>query len=152
MGRPKGSTNKVVADKPVAVAEPEVVETKLKVEPDGSVDLGDVDIRNVAVQSRKRVSLTNPDFDPFTKFKTDPSMYYRAINVKPHNVRKREAEGYKTIPGSEYGDLVLAKLPKEVRVEREDYIKEKTKGQTRAAVERFKEDSAKSGVKAYEEK
>lgn len=147
MGRPKGSTNKV------AVVEPEVVvKPELKVEPDGSVDLGDVDIRNVAVQSRKRVSLSNPDFDPFNKFKTEKGMYYRAINTKPHNVRKREAEGYKTIPGSEYGDLILAKLPKDVRVEREDYIKEKTKGQTRAAVEKFKEDSAKSGVKAYEEK
>ena len=148
MGRPKGSTNKVVA-----VAEPEVVETpELKVETDGSVDLGDVDIRNVAVQSRKRVSLTNPDFDPFTKFKTEKGMYYRAINMKPHNVRKREAEGYKTIPGSEYGDLILAKLPKDIRVEREDYVKEKTMSQTRAAVEKFKEDSAKSGIKAYEEK
>jgi len=149
MGRPKGSTNK----KPAIVEPQEIKEPTAPVPlPDGSVDLGDIDIRTISSKSRKRVSLTNPDFDPFTKFKTEKGMYYRAINVRPHNVRKREAEGYKTIPGSEYGDLILAKLPKDIREEREDYVKEKTKNQTRAAVEQFKESAEKSGIKSYEEK
>jgi hypothetical protein len=152
MGRPKGSMNKkaVPVMETTEVKEVKVAETAATT--DNSVDLGDIDIRNISTQSRKRVSLTNPDFDPFTKFKTEPDMYYRAINTRAHNLRKREAEGYKTIPGSEYGDLILAKLPKEIRVEREDYIKEKTKNQTRAAVEQFKETAGKSGVESYEEK
>ena len=149
MGRPKGSTNK----KKVESVEPVTTqETKKPETTDNLVDLGDIDIRAISTRSNKRVSLGHPDFDPFTKFKTEKNMYYRAINTRAHNLRKREAEGYKTIPGSEYGDLILAKLPKDVRTEREDYIKEKTINQTRAAVEQFKESAEKSGVKAYEEK
>ena len=156
MGRPKGSTNKKPAIA-TEIKEPVIVEKQPEVKAetptkDNSVDLGDIDIRTISAQSRKRVSLTNPDFDPFTKFKTEKGMYYRAINTRAHNLRKREAEGYKTIPGSEYGDLILAKLPKDIREEREGYVKEKTINQTRAAVEQFKETAEKSGVKSYEEK
>ena len=79
------------------------------------------------------------------------AFYYRAVNTRPHLLRKREAEGYQTIPGTEYGDLVLAKLPKDVRKEREDYAKEKTIRQTKAAVEQFKAEAEKSGMKPYEE-
>jgi len=155
MGRPKGSTNKKTVATVPEIAIPEVKEpakTETHTTMDNSVDLGDIDIRTISAKPQRRVSLTNAEFDPFTKHKTDPSMYYRAINVRPHNLRKREAEGYKTIPGSEYGDLILAKLPKDVRKEREDYIKEKTKNQTRAAVDSFKESAGKSGVETYEEK
>jgi hypothetical protein len=160
MGRPKGSTNK--KKEPVIENKIEVdlksnesiseVAKELDKKSSEGVDLGDIDIRAISTQSRKRVSLSNPEFDPFTKFKTEKGMYYRAINTRPHNLRKREAEGYKTIPGSEYGDLVLAKLPKEIRTEREGYIKEKTLNQTRAAVDQFKESAEKSGIKTYEEK
>ena len=110
------------------------------------------DIREISVQSRAKVSLADPNYDPFKKFKTEKGMYYRALNTRPHNLRKREAEGYKTIPGSEYGDLVLAKMPMDVREAREGVTQEKTSNQKRAAVEQFKEDASRSGVKSYEDK
>lgn len=138
-GRPK---------KVVATASPAVIP-----QPDGSVELPVEDIRNITTTSRKRVSLANPEFDPFKKHKTEPNKFhYRALNTRAHNIRKREAEGYQTIPGSEYGDLILGKLPKEIRKEREDYIKEKTEAQKQASVERFREEAERGGVESYEEK
>jgi len=119
---------------------------------DGAVDLGIEDIRNISVTSRKRVSLANPEFDPFKKFKTDPKMYYRALNNRAHNITKREAEGYKLIPEAKFGDLVLGCMPKEDRAERETYVKDKTKNQTNAAVDQFKEEASRGGVETYEEK
>lgn len=117
-----------------------------------AVELPIDDIRQISVASRRRVSLASPDYDPFKKFKKDENkFYYRAVNTRPHLLRKREAEGYQTIPGSEYGDLVLAKLPKEVRKEREDYVKERTKNQTNAAVEQFKAEADVAGMKPFEE-
>jgi hypothetical protein len=62
----------------------------------------------------KEPSLGDANFDPFAKFKVDEhKYYYRALNVRPQNLRVREAQGFKTIPESEYGDLVLGRLPKE---------------------------------------
>ncbi|HEY6019930.1 MAG TPA: hypothetical protein VIY48_08505 [Candidatus Paceibacterota bacterium] len=108
-------------------------------------------IQNISVTSMKRVSLANPEFDPFKKYKTDPKMYYRALNNRSHNITKREAEGYKLIPEAKYGDLVLGCMPKEIRQQREAYVKEKTQNQTTAAVERFKEEAERGGVETYEE-
>lgn len=127
----------------------EVVETA---NVEGAVDLGIEDIRNISVTSRKRVSLADPKFDPFTKFKTDPNMYYRALNNRATNITKREAEGYKLIPEAKYGDLVLGCMPKDIRSEREAYVKEKTEKQKEASVNQFKETANKEGFESYEEK
>jgi hypothetical protein len=119
---------------------------------EGAVDLGIEDIRNISVTSRKRVSLATPEFDPFKQYKKDPKMYYRALNNRPMNISKREAEGYKLIPEAKFGDLVLGCMPKENRAERETYVKEKTQKQKKAAVEQFKEEASRGGVETYEEK
>ncbi len=127
--------------------EPVTTETK------GSmVELPIDDIREISVTSRKRGTLANPEFDPFTKYKTDPNMYYRALNNRASNITKREAEGYKVIPEAKYGDLVLGCMPKEIRKERETYVAEKTLQQKKATSEQFKEDAAKGGLKTFEEK
>lgn len=143
MGWPKGKKRE----------KKEEIETASVNDPvDGSVDLGIEDIRNISVTSRKRVSLSKPEFDPFKKYKTDPKMYYRALNNRPLNITKREAEGYKLIPEAKFGDLILGCMPKEDRKEREAYVDEKTKNQTTAAVEQFKEEASRGGVETYEEK
>lgn len=137
--------------KPVEAVEAKAVETE-EVKRGTEVELPIDDIREITVTSRRRVSLADPQYDPFKEHKKDENkFYYRAVNTRPHLLRKREAEGYQTIPGTEYGDLVLAKLPKDVRKEREDYAKEKTIRQTKAAVEQFKAEAEKSGMKPYEE-
>lgn len=133
--------------KPGRKAQPVVVEGK------GSmVELPIDDIREITVSSRKKVSLANPDFDPFTKYKKDPNMYYRALNNRSHNITKREAEGYKIIPEAKYGDLVLGCMPKENRAERVAKVEEKTAQQKAAAVDQFKEDAARGGVETIDEK
>lgn len=132
--------------KPGRKAKPVVVEGK------GSmVELPIDDIREITVSSRKKVSLANPDFDPFAKYKKDPKMYYRALNNRAHNLTKREAEGYKIIPEAKFGDLVLGCMPKENRAERVAKVEEKTKQQKAAAVDQFKEDAARGGVETIEE-
>lgn len=123
-----------------------------EIEKNPPFDTGVDDIRNISVTSRKRVSLANPEFDPFTKFKTDPNMYYRALNNRATNITKREAEGYKLIPEAKYGDLILGCMPKDNRAEREAYVKEKTEKQKQASVEQFKEAAHQGGIKSYEEK
>lgn len=108
---------------------------------------------NITVEPRRRPSLADPQFDPFNKYKKEEDkFYYRAINTRPHLLRKREAEGYQPIKGSEYGDLVLARIPKEDREAREKYLKDKAKSQLRSARESFHEQAARHGVKTYEER
>lgn len=153
MGRPR----KVIAEQVPGLSEQdkaalESAATGLVHEDDGSVTIPGGDIKQVYARPAARVSLANPQFDPFAKHKTDEKrFYYRAINTRPHNLRKREAEGYETIKGSEYGDLVLAKMPKDLRQERVEYVQEKTVQQHRATAEQFKEDAAKNGVKTFKE-
>lgn len=151
-GRPKKAVEAIVE-----AVKTEVKETPKPTEPDARMDNAfelpeGVDVNNISVTSMKRVSLSDPNFDPFTKFKTDPKMYYRAINNRSHNVTKREAEGYKLIPEAKYGDLVLGCMPKELRASKEAHVREKTANQTQATSERFKEEADRSGIKTYEEK
>ena len=100
----------------------------------------------------KEPTLTNEQFDPFTKFKTEEDKYtYRALNSRPQNMRVRQAEGWETIEGSEYGDLILGKLPlqeHERRIQKEEM---KTKARTHAAVDQFRSEADKLGVKTFEE-
>ncbi|HEY6022306.1 MAG TPA: hypothetical protein VIY48_21350 [Candidatus Paceibacterota bacterium] len=118
-----------------------------------AVELPIDDIRQISVTSRRRVSMAKPEFDPFNKYKTDEKRFhYRALNKRPHLLNKREAEGYQTIPGSEYGDLILGKIPKEDYKERVAYKEERTKRQTKAAVEQFKAEAERAGMKPYEER
>ena len=97
-------------------------------------------------------SLTNDQFDPFKPFKTDEEHYsYRALNIRPQNMRTRLAEGWETIPESEYGDLILAKIPKgelDRRITKEEM---KTKQRSHAAVDQFKVEAEKMGVKTFED-
>lgn len=70
---------------------------------------------NISASPVLEPSLANAETDPFAKHKKDPKKFhYRALNTKSHNIRKKEAGGYQTIGGSEFGDLVLAKIPKEL--------------------------------------
>jgi len=99
----------------------------------------------------KEPTLANEQFDPFDKFKTGPDKYhYRALNIRPQNMRVRMAEGYETIEGSEYGDLILGKIPLEVHKTRIEKEEMKTKQRTTAAVDKFKEEAAAAGVKTFE--
>jgi len=107
---------------------------------------------NITVRPVKEPSLTEERFDPFTPFKTEPEKYsYRALNIRPQNMRTRIAEGWETIPGSEYGDLILGKLPKRELERREKKEEKKIFDRTHAAADRFKQDAAEMGVKTFEE-
>lgn len=160
MGWPKGVPRKpkvAQAATPVPVRESD--ETKaIPDEPlvnDGVVvsEKNSVDEISVAVYPGRMPSLANRESDPFTKFKTDEKHFaYRAINTRPHLRRQREAEGWTTIPGSEYGDLILAKMPIEHREAMRKEQQDMTKRQSQAATERFKEEAARSGVKTFDEK
>ena len=106
----------------------------------------------ITVERVLRPSLTNKKADPFGKYKTEPDkFYYRALNTKATNMRIREAQGYQPIGGSEFGDLVLAKLPKEQREMREQELRDKNKAQLEAVKEQFKEEGRKHGVEVYED-
>lgn len=109
-------------------------------------------IQTVGVATRKKINLTNAKFDPFTKFKTDEKrFYYRALNTKPENLSIREAEGFQLIPEAKFGDLVLAKMPRDMHEEATAETREKTERQTEAAVTQFKETAASHGVETFEE-
>jgi hypothetical protein len=104
----------------------------------------------VTVDRVSRPTLANERFDPFNKFKTEPDKFhYRAINTRAHQLRRREAEGYQTIAGSEFGDLVLAKIPKEIKEQRAQAVIEKSDMQKEAGTARFKEDAERAGVETY---
>lgn len=124
---------------------------KIKTSPDGhSLEIPDNAV--IEVHDCGVVNLTSPEFDPFGKFKTDEERYhYRALNVRPQNLRERIAQGYETIPGSEFGDLILGQIPKEVHQRQVAHEEARTKAQQRSAVERFKADAAKLNVKTFEE-
>lgn len=110
-------------------------------------------LQRVSAAPRKKMNLTNPKFDPFTKFKTDEKrFYYRALNTKPDNLSVREAEGFELIPEAKFGDLILGKLPRDVHEDMAADTQEKTERQTEAAVNQFKEDAARHGVETFEEK
>lgn len=150
-GTPKKKPGRKPKDITAPKAEPVV---KTEGERKGTaVELPIEDIRQISVTSRRRVSMAKPEFDPFNKFKTDEAhFHYRALNKRPAMLNKREAEGYQTIPGSEYGDLILGRIPKEDYKERVTYKEERTKKQSKAAVEQFKDEAARAGMKPYEEK
>ena len=103
-------------------------------------------------EPRGKPSLTSDQFDPFKPYKTDEEKYsYRALNIRPQNMRTRLAEGWETVPDSEYGDLILARLPKEELDRRIEKEETKTKKRTNAAVDQFKIEAEKMGVKTFEE-
>lgn len=100
----------------------------------------------------KEPTIASKQFDPFEPFKKDPEEYhYRALNIQPRNMRERKAQGYEMIPDTEFGDLVLGRIPKaehERRIAKEESL---GKRQTKAAAEQFKEQADKYGVKTFEE-
>ncbi len=119
---------------------------------DGSTPLHMPDDTKIEVHDVKSPSLAGGQFDPFDQFKTEPDKYYyRALNTRPQNMRVRQAEGYETIKGSEYGDLILGKLPLEEHNRRIAKEAVKIKRQETAAKERFKSEANDLGVKTFEE-
>jgi hypothetical protein len=90
----------------------------------------------ITVDRVRRPTLADKRFDPFEKFKTEPDKFhYRALNSKAHNISKKEAQGYETIGGSQFGDLVLGRIPKDIRQANERYALEKDPKQRAAARE-----------------
>lgn len=118
---------------------------------DGSVPLNMPDDTKIEVSPVKTPSLVDGKFDPFSQYKTEPDeYYYRAINIRPQNMRERKAQGYEVISGAEYGDLVLARLPLHEHERRIVKEQNKIKQQEDAAKERFKSEAAELGVKTFE--
>jgi hypothetical protein len=99
-------------------------------------------------------SLATPEADPFAPFKVDTEHYhYRALNVRSHNIRVRKAEGYEIVPNApEFGDLVLGRLRKDVHEARANIKSTKIKNQRSAAVDTFRAEADRHGVKTFEEK
>jgi hypothetical protein len=109
-------------------------------------------LQTVSAAPRKKVNLIDARSDPFSKFKTDEKrFYYRALNTKPDNLSVREAEGFQVMPEAKFGDLVLAKLPREAHEEQAEEVRDKTFRQTDAAVNQFKEEAARHGVETFDE-
>jgi hypothetical protein len=64
-------------------------------------------------------TLANTMFDPFEKYKTDQNRYhYRALQVNPQNLSRKQAAGYEIVRDEEkgesvqFGDLVLGRMDK----------------------------------------
>ena len=100
----------------------------------------------------KEPSLGDPNYDPFKQFKTEEDKYYyRALNVRPHNLRMREAQGFKTIPGTEYGDLVLGKMPRHIKESLDAKERKKATEMLAAPKNEFKQKAEDAGLKTFEE-
>jgi hypothetical protein len=97
-------------------------------------------------------SLASPQFDPFTKFKTEPEkFYYRGLNVNPKKLQKRKFEGYEIVSSeATYGDLVLGKLPLAMKEAKDRAKLQKTRDQQKAVNEGFHEAAERAGVKSFE--
>lgn len=108
----------------------------------------------ISVVSVREPSLANPETDPFSKFKKNPEKFhYRALNIKTHNLRTKEASGYQTVSGSEFGDLVLARIPKEIYEARQKKREKKSEDRGKAIKDSFQDQTnryAKHGLKAEE--
>lgn len=143
-GRPRKPTPEEIAEK-IAKEETPEKETKRFEFPDNA--------RIEVLGPVKLPSLADPAFDPFNEHKTEPKKFhYRALNTRPHMLRKREAQGYQIVPGApEYGDLVLARIPKEIKDAREKAKEKKMKSMSRSVKERFVEEAERSGVKTFKE-
>jgi hypothetical protein len=134
---------------PKGVSKKEYAESKSRTDGGFAIPEG----ASISVERRAKPSLADKRFDPANKFKTDPDhFYYRYIPSRPRERNMREAEGYQPIPGSEFGDLVLAKLPKEIQQENVAELNDKTERQTDATVNQFKEEARRMGVETFEEK
>ena len=73
------------------------------------------------------------------------------MNTRKQNMAVRKAEGDEVIPESEFGDLVLGKIPLDLHKRREQAEEVKTKRSTKAAVDQFKQEAAQLKVKTFEE-
>jgi hypothetical protein len=156
MGWPKGVPRKPRVAQPIpeTLTAPTVELTKA-IPDEGAIvsEKNSVEEIAVSVYPVRLPSLASRETDPFTRFKTDEKRFaYKAINTRPNLKRQREAEGWETIPGSEYGDLVLAKIPKSISEARTKMKQEKTERQTKAIREGFREEAARSGFETFEDK
>ena len=100
MGWPKGKSRKpVVADVNVVTSPKQVIEEPIiptvQPHPDGDGSVLIRDNATISVSPGVMPALTNPNYDPFTKFKTDTKNFaYRAINSRATLRREREAQGW----------------------------------------------------------
>jgi hypothetical protein len=157
MGWPKGKPRKPrVADVVTSLEQVEVKPEEVVIPTSEGVIVSEkssIEEMAISVSPGVMPALTDPHFDPFTKFKTDTKNFaYRAINSRANLRREREAQGWQPIPGAEYGDLVLAKIPRDVDSKMKLAQSERTKRQTDATKATFKEQAASSGVRTFEEK
>lgn len=95
-----------------------------------------------------------PGFDPFEKHKTEPDkFYYRGLNTRRTYLDKRLAQGYEIVPDQEnpYGDLILGRIPWEKRNQRVKSKDDKAASMQAVAVDQFKEEAQRAGVKTFKE-
>jgi len=151
-GRPNKTEEKAgdeALSKILATVSEEKVELPEKAEPTNPFEHLDPKTVKVSVTS---IDTTSPNYDPFEKYKTEPEKYYyRALNVRPNIMSKREAQGYEIVPeAKQYGDLKLARMPWELRNQRVKKVEDKTKKLTESTVEQFREQATRHGYKTFE--
>lgn len=97
--------------------------------------------------------MASTQFDPFAPFKEDEKLwYYRGLNTKPASLRKRKAQGYEIVSDeARHGDLVLGRIPRELKQAREQKNLAKAAGQKEAVASQFKEAAARQGIETFEE-
>lgn len=99
-------------------------------------------------------TLSDVKFDPFEKYKTDKDRFaYRALNKRPLNLEKKEAMGWKVVNNPvkggavEYGDLILAKMPKQLQTVKDKQKQNKADKMARAVKQTAKRELNEMGYK-----
>lgn len=103
---------------------------------------------------------------------TDPAFHYRFLNKNKLNLERKKAMGYEIVGGDEgkrlkdkmefpdtpgvdntiqRGDVILAKVKRDVWENREKMKQEKTRAFTKAARNSVERDGEKLGVKVFDE-
>ncbi len=112
------------------------------------------------------------EFDVLRLPPTDPAYHYRFLNKNKLNLERKKAMGYEIVkeeegkrlkekmefpdtPGVDNtiqrGDVILAKVKREVWEDREKTKREKTRAFTKAARDTVERDGEKYGVKTFDE-
>jgi len=88
-------------------------------------------------------TLANPQFDPFSKWKTDPTnYYYRGLSTREKNMNKRKAMGYEVVsPDATHGSLILGRLPRHVKEARDSANIAKAESQSKSVATEYREQS-----------
>ena len=152
--KPKEAETEAQSNASMDAGEATVVVDPVAIKSEGVVvsDKNSIEEMSISVMPGQMPALISKESDPFSKFKTEPDKFaYRAINSRATLRREREAQGWQPIAGAEYGDLVLAKIPKAIDMKMKAAVEDKTRRQSEAIKANFKETAANSGVKTFEE-